>query len=329
MKGLFVIETGKLGFLDMPEPEPGPYEALVRVLACGICNSTDRKLMEGEFCPGPFPALLGHESVGEVVAIGAKVTSYRPGDMVLRPGLTDAQVGLPGARSVWGGFAEFALVRDVWAERGAAYNAFAHPQQIVPAGTDPNLAVAMITLKETMSCLRSTDVPAGGLLGIVGTGPVAEALTHFAALQGVSPVVVFGRNPSHRDRFIRAGADAYLSEGQSAPEGGLDRVIEAVGSRVALRRALDACKPEGRANVYGVAPASEPYAPADMADPRTFVGKVAEAEEHDALLELMADGKVALKDWVDRILPWTDYEVGFDLVVRRQARKVVLRLPEP
>jgi hypothetical protein len=38
---------------------------------------------------------------------------------------------------------------------------------------------------------------------------------------------------------------------------------------------------------------------------------------------------VSLGDWVDRVLPWTDFEAGFDLIARRQARKVVLRLPEP
>jgi threonine dehydrogenase-like Zn-dependent dehydrogenase len=329
MRGLFIVERDKLAFLDMPIPAPGPFEARVRVLACGICNSTDRKLMEGEFCPGPWPALLGHESVGQVVEIGARVTAYGPGDLVLRPGLTDAQVGIPGARSVWGGFAEYGLVRDVWAERGMKPDTFAHPQQLVPGGTDPCMAVAMITLKETMSCLRSTEVPDGGSLGIVGTGPVAEALAFFARLAGIAPVVVFGRSHAHGERLTRAGADAYVTGGEPSPCGPLDRVIEAVGSRAALARAIEACAPEGRVNVYGVAPGSEPYDQRDMADPRVFVGKVAEAEEHDALLGLLSSGRVSLGDWVDRVLPWTDFEAGFDLIARRQARKVVLRLPEP
>lgn len=326
MKGLFIVDKGKLGMMDMPEPEPGPYEALVRVRACGICNSTDAKLIENEFCPGPFPALLGHESVGEVVALGPKVTSYRVGDLVLRPGLTDAQVGLPGARSVWGGFAEMALVRDVWAERGQPTDALAHPQQTVPDGADPALAVAMITLKETLSCLRSTEIGPGHSLGIVGTGPVAEALTYFASLQGIAPLIVLARNPIHRERFLLAGADAYVLADERLPSGPLDRVIEAVGSRAALRRALDACKPGGRVNVYGVAPASDPFARTDLADPRVFIGKVAEAEEHEALLGMLQAGTVRLDDWVDRVLPWTEYEAGFAMVKSRAARKVVLTL---
>jgi threonine dehydrogenase-like Zn-dependent dehydrogenase len=325
MKGLFVLDKGRLGFLDMPVPEPGPYDALVRIRACGICNSTDRKLMENAFCPGPFPALLGHESVGEVVRVGEKVRSYHEGDLVLRPGLTDAEVGVPGARSVWGGFAEMGLVQDVWAQQGQKDNAFPHPQQIVPRGIDPELAVAMITLKETMSCLRSTAVEPGQSLGIVGTGPVAEALAFFARQRGIAPIVVLGRNPVHRDRMLAAGATEYLTD-DDRMRSRLDRVIEAVGSRAALRRALEVCRPEGRVNVYGVAPEYEPYDPGDMADPRVFVGRVAEAEEHDELLGLVAGGTVRLSDWVDRVLPWTDYELGFALVAERRARKVVLKI---
>jgi len=323
MKGLFIVARGELGILDLPVPSPGPYEALVRVRACGICNSTDWKLIEAEFCPGTYPALLGHESVGEVIEVGEKVRSYRPGDLVLRPGLSDDHVPFEGGRSLWGGFVKFALVRDAWAERGAPYNGFPHPQQIVPVGTDPARAVAMITLKETLSCLRTTGAGPDHSLGIVGTGPVAEALTALARIRRVRSVTVFGRRPEHRDRFLAAGADAYVW-GDERPASAPDRVIEAVGSRAALKRALEVCRPDGRVNVYGVAPASEPYAPPDLADPRVFVGKVAEAEEHDALLLLMDRGEIRLEDWVDRVLPWTDHKAAFDLVARKAARKVVL-----
>ena len=101
--------------------------------ACAICNSTDHKLMAGEFFSGTFPMLLGHESVGRVVQVGERVRSFRVGDRVLRSTLRDGHVPYPGGRSRWGGFVEKAIVTDVWAEKGLPYNAFPHPQQIVPA----------------------------------------------------------------------------------------------------------------------------------------------------------------------------------------------------
>ena len=92
-------------------------EALVQVEVCGICNSTDWKIIEGEFVSGSYPILLGHESCGRVIAVGERVRSFRVGDRVLRFRLQDAHVPYPGGRSCWGGFVERAIVVDVWAKQ--------------------------------------------------------------------------------------------------------------------------------------------------------------------------------------------------------------------
>jgi len=335
MKGIFVTAVNQTDILDLPEPAVGPYEALVQMEACGICNSTDWKIIEGEFVSGTFPILLGHESVGRVTQVGEKVKSFRVGDRVLRPGLRDKHVPFPGGRSCWGGFVERALVTDAWAEKGAAYNAFPHPQQIVPAEIPAEPAVALITLKETLSCLQSTGVQPGQSLAIVGTGPVAQALTLFAALlskegDGFGPVVVFGRREAWADRFAKLGADAYVvgddmtSIEDVMQSGGFDRAIEAVGARSALSRCLQVAKPEGRVNLYGIAPESDPYLPEEASDPRVFRGKVAEAEAHDQLLHWVSQGRVDLQDWISHQMPWTEYERGFELVKSKTANKVVL-----
>jgi len=331
MKGLFVVERNRLEILDLPEPEPGPTEALVEVLACGICNSTDWKIIHGEFVRGTFPILLGHESVGRVIRLGEEVRSYHVGDLVLRPRLRDDHVPNRGGRSCWGGFAERGLVTDVWAEEEQAYNAFPHPQQIVPPQIPPAQAVAMITLKEAISCLDNTEVLPGQSLAIVGTGPVAQALTFFARLYGIRPVVVFGRRPIWAGTFRRLGADGYVA-GEDVPRevqeildaGGFDRVIEAVGSRSALARCLEIVAPRGRVNLYGIAPRSEPYLLDHESDPRVFRGKVAEAEAHDTLLRWVDEGSVELSDGFSHVMPWSAYQRGFDMTTSKEANKVVL-----
>jgi threonine dehydrogenase-like Zn-dependent dehydrogenase len=331
MKGLFVVEKDRTEILDLPEPEIGPYEALVQVEACGICNSTDWKIIEGEFVSGTFPVLLGHESCGRVIRVGDKVRAFQVGDRVLRSRLEDEHVPYPGGRSCWGGFVERAIVTDVWAEQGAVYNAFPHPQQIVPAHVSPAGAVSSITLKETLSCLRNSDVSPGQSLAIVGTGPVGQTLAFFAVLSGLRPVVVFGRRPQWVEIFARLGVDGYVSSEDVPPEvqaildgGGFDRAIEAVGARPALSRCLKVVKPEGRVNLYGIAPESEPYLPEEAGDPRVFRGKVAEAEVHEQLLDWVEQGKVAPEDWISHQMPWAEYQRGFDMVADKAANKVVL-----
>jgi threonine dehydrogenase-like Zn-dependent dehydrogenase len=336
MKGLFVVERNRTDILDLPEPEIRPYEALVQVEACGICNSTDWKVIEGEFVSGTYPILLGHESCGRVIAVGEKVRSFSVGDRVLRSRLEDRHVPFPGGRSCWGGFVERAIVIDVWAEQGVAYNAFPHDQQVVPAHWTPAEAVASITLKETLSCLSNSDVSPGDSLAVVGTGPVAQTLAHFAVLSGIRPVVVFGRRPRWAETFSRLGVDSYVADrgsgGENVPPevqsildgGGFDRAIEAVGARSALSRCLQVVKPDGRVNLYGIAPESEPYLPEEEGDPRVFRGKVAEAEVHEQLIEWVEQGKVHPADWISHQMPWTDYQRGFDMVARKEANKVVL-----
>jgi threonine dehydrogenase-like Zn-dependent dehydrogenase len=222
-------------------------------------------------------------------------------------------------------------VTDVWTEKGVAYNTFPHPQQIVPAHIPPVHAVAMITLKETLSCLENTDVQPGHSLAIVGTGPVAQALTRFAKLAGIAPVVVFGRRPAWAKVFAMLGADACVAGDDIPPEvqtivdrGGFDRAIEAVGTRRALSRCLQVVGTEGRVNLYGIAPESEPYLPEEESDPRVFRSKVAEAEVHDKLLGWIEQGQVRLADWISHELPWTDYRRGFEMVKDKTANKVVL-----
>ncbi len=73
---------------DIPMPEPGPYEALVKIESCMICNGTDNGNYSGELPEAQvFPTVLGHESAGRVVKIGEKVKAYKIGDMVVRASL--------------------------------------------------------------------------------------------------------------------------------------------------------------------------------------------------------------------------------------------------
>jgi hypothetical protein len=66
---------------DVPQPQPGPNQVLVKMHASGICY-TDVHQSLGHF-PGPFPRILGHEPVGEIVAVAPDVTTRKIGDLLL------------------------------------------------------------------------------------------------------------------------------------------------------------------------------------------------------------------------------------------------------
>ena len=83
---VLVAPGGSLEPRDLPDPEPGPGQALVRVRACGVCR-TDLHVVDGELPDPKLPLVLGHQVVGEVEALGHAVEGLRLGDRVGVPWL--------------------------------------------------------------------------------------------------------------------------------------------------------------------------------------------------------------------------------------------------
>ena len=83
-----VLRTARmpLEWTDLPDPQPGPGEVRVAVLACGVCR-TDLHMLDGEL-PDPLsPIILGHEIVGRIDALGAGVIDLKLGERVGIPWL--------------------------------------------------------------------------------------------------------------------------------------------------------------------------------------------------------------------------------------------------
>lgn len=81
MKALVLEEYNKLVYKDVPDPEPGPDEVLVRVKACGICGS-DVHGLDGSTGRRIPPIVMGHEASGIIESTGRDVTGWKAGDRV-------------------------------------------------------------------------------------------------------------------------------------------------------------------------------------------------------------------------------------------------------
>src|SRR5262245_51543239 len=81
MKALLLSEYKKLELTDMPVPEIGPEELLVRVKACGICGS-DVHGFDGSTGRRIPPIVMGHEASGQVAGIGSQVRGFQEGDRI-------------------------------------------------------------------------------------------------------------------------------------------------------------------------------------------------------------------------------------------------------
>lgn len=84
MKGFGVFEKGKVGWMEKPDYICGPDDAIARPIALAPCTSDVHSALELE---GPWlkNRILGHESIGEIIEVGANIKDFKVGDKVVIP----------------------------------------------------------------------------------------------------------------------------------------------------------------------------------------------------------------------------------------------------
>ncbi|MHA6785979.1 NADP-dependent oxidoreductase [Pseudonocardia saturnea] len=199
-------------FLDVPEPEPGPGELLVRVRAAGV-NPGDWRLREGSYGVEP-PAVLGREVAGTVAALGPEVEGFAVGDEVFG--------GCPG---MVGGWAPLARVTASFAAR--------RPDGVSAA----DAAVLPVAAGTAYDALTGLDLPPGATLLVNGAGGgVGVAAVQLAVGRGLHVVGV--ASPAKHALLERFGAvpvaygDGMLDRVRTT--GPVDAVFDLVGGH-ALR----------------------------------------------------------------------------------------------
>lgn len=311
MQAAVVSTPGRIEIQPVGRPEPGPYEALVKIEACGLCGTTDRHIIAGTQCHHPaaaYPAVLGHEAVGTVVAVGGQVRNFQVGDRVTRPVAVWPGEIRNGLHSAWGGFAQYGIVRDRAALIEAGHSAYhddytAQRQQVVPAGLSALDATLAISLAEVASWIWKLGPLGGRSLAVGGTGFAACAMCFFAKLAGTGPVIALGRRASRLDHAVRCGADFGVSlSNENAVEetrrlaggDGAHFFAEATGADQVFQTGLRMLAPGGVAAIYG-APDEARYTLMLRGSPGDFSARLISPEDHVAfpwVCRLIAEGRL-------------------------------------
>ena len=174
-------------------PEPGPGQALVKVIASGVCH-TDLHAAEGDWPIKPnLPLVPGHEGVGNVVKIGEGVTEVKVGDLVGNAWLASAcgsceycgtgwetlcESQQNGGYSANGSFGEYMLVDAKFA---------AH----IPEGSDPyEIAPVLCAGVTVYKGLKQTEVKPGQWVVISGIGGLGHIAVQYAVAMGMRVAAV-------------------------------------------------------------------------------------------------------------------------------------------
>jgi 2-desacetyl-2-hydroxyethyl bacteriochlorophyllide A dehydrogenase len=297
---------------DLPRPQPGPRDVLVRVHAVGV-NRLDLLLREGRVFQVPLPRVPGTDFAGEIVAVGAEVPQARIGERVFAAPILScgecahcragednlcAQFGTVGS-TIDGGYAQFV--------RLPARNAVPLP----PALDFVTGASFALTYATAAAMLRRGRLAEGETVLVLGAnGGLGYAAVELARLAGAR-VIAASRDAAAADALREAGATDVVAPGpqlaetvRSLTDGrGADLVFEHVGAAT-FAPSLAALAVGGRLVLAGVTTGTE--APLDLKAVFTrrleILGcRGSGRRDLDRVLELVARG--ALRPRVDRVLP--------------------------
>lgn len=231
-----------LELVDLPVPEPGAGEVLLKVSACGVCH-TELDEIEGRTAPPRLPVVLGHEVVGRVAELGDGVTGLAVGDRVGVGWIFDStgeddenlspEFRATG-RDADGGYAEYMRV--------PARYACPIPEIFSDAHAAPLLCAGAVGYR----ALRLANLEDGDLLGLTGFGGSAHLVAQLARhLYPAARIYVFARDPNARE-FARGLGAAWTGDtADQAPER-LHAIIDTTPAWKPVVEALANLRPGGR-----------------------------------------------------------------------------------
>lgn len=216
---------GPLELRDVPVPECGPGEILIKVLCCGVCH-TDLHIVERELPEARLPLIPGHEVIGVVAKAGERAGRFKIGDRVgaawLRSTDGSCRFCASGRENLCesarfngyhanGGYAEYMALDERFA--------YAVPDRFGDAEAAPLMCAGIVGYR----ALILSEARPGGVLGLYGFGGSAHIAIQVAKRRGIR-AFVFTRSPKHQQLARELGAD-WVGTANDAPPAKLTNAI--------------------------------------------------------------------------------------------------------
>jgi len=342
MKALVLSEYKKLDLVDMPKPQPGDHDLLIRVQACGICGS-DVHGYDGSTGRRLPPIVMGHEAAGIVEAVGGAVTGFQLGDHVTFDSTIfcgkcfycrRGQVNLCDNREIigvstpefrrMGAFAEYVTVPARIAYSLPDDMPFAHAALIEA------VSVAVHAVSLTPIALDDTVV-------VVGAGMIGLLTQQAALLAGAGRVFVCDVDDSRLEMARSLGATGTFNSKNCDPVAeirtltlgrGADVALECVGISSTVKLAIDAVRKGAAVTLVGnVAPTVELGLQSVVTRQIRLQGSCASSGEYPACISLISRGAIRVEPLLSAVAPLEDGAAWFRRLYAREPGllKVVLQ----
>lgn len=344
MRGVAVLEAGKAAFVDdIPMPVPGDYECLVKVHTCGYCNGTDTQIIKGAITEAegmmPFPTILGHEGVGEIITVGKKVRYLHVGEHYLRP---DTPKWYGRYSCTYGTMAEYALAADRRAMIEDGVPADQMPDEgkceRIPEDIPYEDAAVMLSLLECISAVHNFGIEPDMSVLIFGAGPMGLGVANYLRIRGTKQIVLVDgireRLDYARERFGIEETVDISTEKLSAryPLHSFDIVMDIVGLTSVLMEGTDYLKQGGKLCSMGVLSVNDSTLNVAKLQNNTCLHMLnfpyQRMDYLGELVELVHGGKLRLKDFYSHVLPANRIRDCAEMIRSKSALKIVLSFDE-
>jgi L-iditol 2-dehydrogenase len=257
---------------EVPRPECGPGELLVRVDACGVCPTDIKKIQKGLLPP---PRIFGHEIAGQVAAVGRGVSRFREGQRVVlhhhvpcgtcfycrrhsyaQCAFYKQNGTTAGFEPAGGGMAEYVRAMDFIVDRGVIE---------VPDGVLPEEAVFVEPVNTCLKAVQRAGIEKGESVLVVGQGPIGLLLLQLARWAGAR-TLSSDTMPDRLEASRALGAEVALDATAGDVPGEVRRLTEGRGADctllaavgpAAFAQAVEATRPGGRVMVFSATSAGE------------------------------------------------------------------------
>lgn len=258
------MAPGQLSFRQMPVPEPGPGDILVKIRTALTCGTDVKTYQRGHPKYHP-PTLFGHEFAGDIVAVGREVKGFEKGMRVVAGNTAPCNACYYCKRG------QSNLCDDLLVNLGAFAEYIRIPERLVRQNTfvlPDHLSYRQAAIIEPLACVMHGQdvlgVQPGESLAIIGAGgPIGLMHTQLALRQGASPVIAIDINGNRLAVAQELGATRIVNSTLEDPVEavheltggrGADVVIECAGVRSAWLTALAVARKGGRVEWFGGLP---------------------------------------------------------------------------
>lgn len=310
MKAMLLSEYKKLEIVDMPIPECGPNDLLVRVKACGICGS-DIHGWDGSSGRRQPPLVMGHEAAGVVAEVGSQVSQFAAGDRVT----FDSTVSCGHCSACRRGsinLCENRQVLGVSCDEFRRHGAFAEyvivPQNIsykLPDELPFEHAALIEAVSIAVHAANRSPIRLGDTAVVVGSGMIGLLVVQAVRLAGCARVIAVDLEDSKLEIAKSLGADFVLNpKTVDVPaavkelSGGKGAAVslEVVGATPTVRTAIECTRKGGAITLVGnLAPSVDLPLQAIVTRELTLYGSCASNGEYPECIEYLRRGAIRVE----------------------------------